>query len=268
MNSYVGILCGTITNTSQLDSSKFNISRCLLIVGSYFNGTVWTLHSIGNSDSGGSAIVYCAGKYKTNYLCFSWTTTSLQVFTGDGISNGSLTNATSNNGVMLYSNNTNAFEWMAGIRCNEFFVHCWNDSQFSMIGVALTSDYDKFSREGSFKLLALDTGSTPVFKLYIVNRYNPYRNVHEGNVVLTEAYSISNARLTAIGRSCTQGETAAFLVPLLYNDLSIGWQGGNVSAIAKVYLCDYFTNATFGTPPQKIVISSPTNSEICFVADF
>ena len=235
------MLCRTLTDTSQLDASKFNIGKCQ--INNSQVGSAWTVVYDNSIASGNGTIILskaCLQTNKTNYFAIVYSTYVLYVQTGNAVVGNTLSNATATNTVYLCQSFYVSTELAIGFRSGNNFVHCWNAVAVnSFIGFeAVSNAYDRYSLEGSFKLVNILGSATPAYSLHVSSMYIPSTESHLPNgTILPSPDNISEIRTTAIGIS--KGNDAItnsnLLVPLIFRDLTTGWLGCNVSAIAGVY---------------------------------
>jgi hypothetical protein len=243
-----GILTGAITSPSQLNSGFFLQGQSKFTVGAYPTPTYWTsLYNLTTSVSSGKIILSKPSAIvgKNNYLQISYDTSYIYMATGTAFAANTLTNI----GTLTYALPLGVEFTPIYLRFADSFVHLFSKTftataSYIALGMEITSNpYDSYSQEAAFKLLQLawvyNAGGLST-TLHISNMFAPNNQTYTANnSTISPAYNITQANTDAI--ATTRGENLQdnqlLVVPLIFNQLSTGWLGANISELTGLYLC-------------------------------
>jgi hypothetical protein len=262
MDTIVGLLTGTIAGVNDL-GVIWDKTQCLFEAGSYpALSTPWTVLYTAASASAPVRILSHPSTIsgKTNYLAIVGASYN-QVYLGSGA-------AFATNTVLYpsspayYMFNAESANQTFYIRFADSFVHIYSTMVYSAnIYNAAAVDfnlnpYDEYSEEASLKILSLNyavAGFTP--QLLVSKGYLPETDSYVATKGINLCYNLDSiARTASIGVSKAENlyDNTHLLVPLVFNDFSTGWLGGNISEICGIYMS---TSSGFSTD-QTVTIGS------------
>ena len=291
VKTLAGILAGSITSTTQLDSNFFTQASSFFETGSY-STSYWSVESDNSSSSGSGTIILSSpsrlSNGRKNYLALNYLTTYFWCVVCDSLVGGAMQNSTEaycNNDPALsshgFSSNYDAFiSAKMNICFANGFVLIWSPTcwprylgsasyrqSYLFLGLEMTSNpYDAYSLEGTFKAFSFWgysgwAAGAIAATIGISNMYQPKTDTYVSSSRWMNSYNnylTSNGTLVGPTR-CSSTLTAAHLiVPITFNRFNVGWMGANVSEKSGLYLSTSIVNGWPVTNDDFVTLGTDT----------
>ena len=273
--TFVGILTGSITSASQIDSNLFEVANSDIIEGSYGLCSWEVLYSDNYSTILHKESTLIPGKFK--YLRLRTpdypTNSHLYIETGDSFSTNTLTNLIAVSSYLKTETSVNRYAFISA--SNDFFVPAnfgceAGNFVISAFVEGFNWPYEQYSLEGRMKILFVNgvSGGINVINIEISNQYNAQDNSYRGPVIVgNRCIGLNYDINTQVGYTKEEDLTtnAYVLVPFVPRMLEFGWVGGNMSKVCGLYMGTSITISdpavvTIGENTYQLIRPYPTSN--------